>query len=159
MTFVRPALLTMLFGYASMSHAIDQVVRIEGTVYAAIPCDINNGQPIMGRFDEVQTARIDGSYKTIDLTYQLDCRRATTNELRLQVQAEPAFDATLLKVPGQDNLGIAIKKDGARLPVNSWVDFNSGKTPKLQAVLVKRANSEIKAGPFRAGATLVVDYR
>ncbi|MFG0400738.1 fimbrial protein [Pseudomonas sp. YQ_13] len=159
MNVVRPALLALLLVYASMPHAVEQVVTIEGTVYADIPCDINRSKLIEGSFGDVQTARIDGSYKTITLDYLLDCRRSATNELRMQVHADPAFDTTLLKVPGQANLGIAIKKDGARLPVNTWVDFDTRKKPMLQAVLVKRANGEIKAGPFRAGATLVVDYR
>ncbi|MNC79437.1 hypothetical protein D3C75_1319190 [compost metagenome] len=69
------------------------------------------------------------------------------------------FDYSLLRVPNHENLGIAIKKDGEQLAVNTWSNFDARKQPLLQAVLVKRQNSEIKAGPFRAGATLVVDYQ
>ncbi|MNJ69925.1 hypothetical protein D3C77_663310 [compost metagenome] len=78
----------------------------------------------------------------------------------MQVRGNDAgFDSTLLMVPGYDNLGVALKKDGSRLAINTWADFDTNKQPLLQAVLVKRQNSEIKPGAFKASATLVVDYR
>lgn len=160
MTVARPALLAMLLGCASMTHATEQqVVTIEGVVYAAIPCVINNNAPISGPFGDVQTAGIDGNYKTITLKYTLDCSRAATNELRMQVRGTRAFDSTLLLVHDHNNLGIAFKKDGERLALNTWTNFDTRKQPVLQAVLVKRENSEIKAGAFSASATLIVDYR
>lgn len=160
MTVVRPALLAMLLGCAFMSHADEQqVVTIKGVVYAAIPCVINKNAPINGPFGDVQTARIDGSYKTITLDYTLDCSRSATNELRIQVRGIPAFDPALLEVQGYDNLGIALKKDGVPLALNTWADFDTRKQPIMQAVLVKRENSEVQAGKLNASATLVVDYR
>ncbi|MGE8399076.1 hypothetical protein D3C76_481770 [compost metagenome] len=160
MTVVCTVLLAMLLGCASMSHASQwQVVTIEGVVYAAAPCVINRDAPISGAFGSVQTAGIDGNYKTITLDYELDCSRSSSNELRIQVRGDPAFDPTLLKVREHDNLGISIKKDGTRLAVNTWADFDTRKQPVLQAVLIKRENSELKAGAFNASATLVVDYR
>ncbi|WP_159987316.1 fimbrial protein [Pseudomonas sp. Irchel 3H3] len=159
MTVVRPLLLAMLLGCAPMTLATEQQVTIKGVVYAAIPCEINKNAPISAPFGDVQTAGIDGTYKTITLEYALNCSRSATNELRMQVRGTAAFDPALLMVPGYDNLGIALKKDGGRLAVNTWVDFDTRKKPVLQAVLVKRANSEIKAGAFKVSATLVVDYR
>ncbi|MGL5998998.1 MAG: fimbrial protein [Pseudomonas proteolytica] len=160
MTVVRTPLLAMMLGCASMTYATEQqVVTINGVVYAAIPCVINKNAPISGPFGDVQTAGIDGTYKTITLEYALDCSRSATNELRMQVRGDPAFDPSLLMVREHDNLGIAIKKDGARLAVNTWADFDTRNQPVLQAVLIKRENSEIKAGTFNASATLVVDYR
>ncbi|MGE8466551.1 fimbrial protein [Pseudomonas capeferrum] len=143
-----------------MTHADEQVVvKIEGVVYAAIPCVINKNAPITGPFGDVQTAGIDGTYKTITLDYALDCSRSATNELRIQVRGTPAFDPALLVVRGYDNLGIALKKDGAPLALNTWADFDTRKQPVIQAVLVKRENSEVQAGKLNASATLVVDYR
>lgn len=161
MTALRTALLATLLGGAVSSAADEQqVVTIKGVVYAAIPCVINKNAPISGPFGDVQTAGIDGHYKTITLDYTLDCTRSATHELRMQIRGNDAgFDTSLLKVPGYDNLGVALKKDGARLAVNTWADFDTNKQPLLQAVLVKRENSEIKAGMFKASATLVVDYR
>ncbi|KJK14899.1 fimbrial protein [Pseudomonas sp. 2(2015)] len=160
MTIVRSTLLAILLGCAFTTHADEQqVVTIEGFVYAAIPCVINRDKPITGPFGDVQTAGIDGKYKTISLNYDLDCSRSATNELRMQVRGDPAFDPALLVVRGYDNLGIALKKDGAPLALNTWAEFDSRKKPKLQAVLVKRGNSVVQAGSFNAGATLVVDYR
>ncbi|MDD2047816.1 fimbrial protein [Pseudomonas putida] len=160
MTVARTALLAMLLGSASSTNAAEQqVVTITGVVYAAIPCVINKNAPISAPFGDVQTAGIDGNYKTITLEYTLDCSRSASNELRMQVRGTPAFDPALLQVPDHDSLGIALKKDGARLAVNTWADFDTRKQPVLQAVLVKRENSEIKAGAFKASATLVVDYR
>ncbi|MDD1961885.1 fimbrial protein [Pseudomonas sp. 39004] len=160
MTVARRALLAMVLGCASLTHADEQVVvKIEGVVYAAIPCVINKNAPITGPFGDVQTAGIDGTYKTITLDYALDCSRSATNELRIQVRGTPAFDPALLVVRGYDNLGIALKKDGAPLALNTWADFDTRKQPVIQAVLVKRENSEVQAGKLNASATLVVDYR
>jgi len=160
MTIARRALLAMLLGCASITLADEQqVVKIEGVVYASIPCVINNNAPISGPFGDVQTAGIDGSYKTITLEYSLNCSRSASNELRMQVRGDPAFDPALLVVRGYDNLGIALKKDGVPLALNTWADFDTRKKPVLQAVLVKQQNSVVQAGRLNAGATLVVEYR
>ncbi|MUT52771.1 fimbrial protein [Pseudomonas sp. TDA1] len=159
MTVARPALLAILFACATMTHAIEQKVTIEGVIYAAIPCVINKNAPITAPFGDVQTTGIDGTYKTITLEYALDCSRSATNELRIQVRGTPAFDPQLLVVRGYDNLGIALKKDGVPLALNTWADIDTRKQPVLQAVLVKRENSEVQAGKLDASATLVVDYR
>ncbi|HWD31861.1 fimbrial protein [Pseudomonas caricapapayae] len=161
MTATRSAFLLLLLGCAAPTHSAEQqVVTIKGTVFAAIPCVINNNKPIGAPFGDVQTAGIDGYYKTITLNYSLDCSRSTTNELRMLVRGDDAgFNTALLGVPGHENLGVALKKDGNPLAINTWADFDTNKQPVLQAVLVKRENSELKAGAFSASATLVVDYR
>ncbi|MNJ61841.1 hypothetical protein D3C77_576510 [compost metagenome] len=75
------------------------------------------------------------------------------------MRGNPGIDFSLLAIPGYNNLSIALKKDGVPLALNTWVDFNTSKKPLLQAVLVKRENSEVLAGSFSSSATLVVDYR
>lgn len=161
MIAVRTALVLMTLACSSsMDAAEQQVVTITGFIYAAIPCVINNNKPITASFEDVQTARIDGSYKTIPLSYSLDCKRSASKDLRMQIRGNDAgFNTTLLRVPGYDNLGVAFKKDGVGFPVNTWADFDTNKQPTLHAVLEKNENSEIKAGAFSASATLVVDYR
>lgn len=159
MTVARPALLALLLGCGPLAEAAEQMVTIKGVIYAAIPCVINKNAPISAPFNDVQIAGIDGQYKTISIDYELDCSRSATNELRMQVRGNPAFDPTMLEIPGYDDIGIALKKDGERWALNSWSNFDTRKKPVLQAVLVKREASEIKAGAFKASATLVVDYR
>lgn len=159
MTAVRTVLLAMLLGSASLINAVEKQVTIKGTVYASIPCVINDNKPITASFGDVQIEKIDGAYKTISLDYSLNCTRATTNELRMQVRGYNTwFDTTALLIPGNDNLGIALKKDGTQLAMNTWVDFDTRKHPVLQAVLVKTAGV-INAGAFKASATLMVDYQ
>ena len=161
MTIVRTGLLAALFASAFSTHANNQqVVTIKGVVFAAVPCVINNNAPINAPFGDVQTSRIDGNYRTITLDYLLDCSRAANNELRMQVRGNNAgFDSSLLMVPGKNNLGVALKKDGNSFAINTWADFDTNRQPLLQAVLVKNQNGEVEAGEFKASATLVVDYR
>lgn len=159
MTVARPALLALLLGGGPLAQAFEGLVSIEGVIHAAIPCVINRNAPISAPFNDVQIAGIDGQYKIISIDYSLDCSRSATNELRIQVRGNPAFDRTMLQIPGYDNIAIALKKDGDRWALNTWSNFDTRKQPVLQAVLVKLDASEIKAGAFKASATLVVDYR
>lgn len=160
MTRVRTVLLATLF-ITAVAHANEQKeVTIKGVVYAAIPCVINDNKPITASFGDVLIAAIDGHYKTITLNYTLDCARSASRELQMQVRGNSAgFDMASLQVPGFDSLGIALKKDGSPLAINTWSDFDTDKQPLLQAVLVKNNVGEVKAGNFTAGATLMVDYR
>ncbi|MCO7580387.1 MULTISPECIES: fimbrial protein [Pseudomonas chlororaphis group] len=157
-TFALPALLALLLGCGPLAHA-GQMISIKGAVFEAPICEINSNAPINTTFNDVQIANIDGNYKTITLEYTLDCRHSLANTLRMQVRGNSAFDRTMLAIPGYDNIGIALKKDGERFALNTWSNFDARKKPMLQAVLVKRDNSYIKAGAFKASATLVVDYQ
>lgn len=155
------AIMTVATGCALSANASQTTVTIRGTVMAGIPCVINNERPITAPFGDVQIADIDGTYKTITINYSLDCSRAVTNEVRMQIRGTGTwFLPALLAVPGNSELGIAIKKDGSALAVNTWENFDASKKPVLQAVLTKRAQgSEIVNGTFSASATMVVEYR
>lgn len=158
---IRPSILVLVFGYTSLLEAREDIaVTIKGEVYAGIPCEINKNAVLSVPFGDVQINNIDGRYKTIPLDYSLDCSRSVTNELRMQVRGTSAvFDPSVLGIPGYSNIGIALKKDGSPLGINTWSDFDSNRKPLLQAVLVKHQDSEIEGGVFRSSATLVVDYR
>lgn len=150
----------LLWSVSTVNADERKVLTIKGTIFASIPCVINADQPIDAAFGDVQVAAIDGVYKTITLDYTLDCKRAGTNQLRLQIKGSDAgFDPQLLLVPGRPGLGIALKKDNVRLGVNTWSDFDPSRVPLLQAVLVKQPGSDIGSGAFKASATLVVEYR
>ena len=144
----------------SAEAAQSMLLSIRGTIRARPPCVINDNQPITAPFGDVDTTAIDGSYKTITLTYSLNCSRAVKSELKMKVEGVgTTFDQTLLRVPSFNNLGIALKIAGQSYPLNTWHNFNANLPPTLQAVLVKRQGSEIAGGSFRSGATLVVDYQ
>lgn len=162
MVGLRAALMVMALGCVSTVNAASKVtVNISGTVLGSPPCVINNDRLISVFFGDVQTADIDGRYKNITIPYSLDCSRAVTNQVRMQVKGNGTwFLPGLLAVPGNTELGISIKKDGAALAMNTWANFDGSKQPVLQAVLIKRAqNSEIKNGTFSASATLLVEYQ
>jgi len=145
---------------AKVFAANETVLTIAGSIYAAIPCVINGNRPITAAFGDVQTASIDGHYKTITLDYGLSCPNARENALRMQVSGSKAgFDNTVLAIPSHNNLGVALKMDGNKMAVGDWFDFDAQKPPVLQAVLVKVKDADIKEGPFRSSATLLVDYR
>ncbi|MFB4414303.1 hypothetical protein Q7C21_22890, partial [Pantoea sp. ANP04] len=86
MTVARPALLALLLGCGPLAQAVESRVTIQGVIHAAIPCVINRDAPISAPFHDVQIAGIYGDYKTISIDYTLDCSRAATNELRIQVR-------------------------------------------------------------------------
>lgn len=161
MTALRTLILSVALGLSLKAHALNQtVVTISGNIYASVPCVINNNRPISAPFGDVQTNAIDGTYKTVTLEYNLTCDYSRSNELRMKVLGTAAgFDNKSLAVPNHQNLGVAMKVNGARMAINTWFNFDVRKPPALQAVLVKLNNSELKFGSFRAGATLVVDYR
>ncbi|WP_248132094.1 fimbrial protein [Pseudomonas sp. B329] len=161
MTAVRTVLMAMLLGSASLINAAEKQVTIKGTVFASIPCVINNNKPITASFGDVQIEKIDGAYKTITLDYSLNCTNATTNELRMYVLGGVTwFDSKALAIRNNDNIGVALIKDGTRLTLNNWFNFDPRKQPVLQAVLVKYSLfSKVNAGAFQASATLAVDYQ
>lgn len=162
MVGLRVALMVMALGWVASANAASEVtVTISGTVLATPPCVINSDRLITAAFGDVQTRLIDGSYKTITIPYTLECSRPVNNEVRMQVRGTGAgFMTSLLAVPGNTDLGIALKKDGSALALNTWANFDARTKPVLQAVLSKRAaDSDIKNGTLSASATLVVEYR
>lgn len=137
-------------------------MQFGGTFLNAPPCVINNDRPITASFGDVLIENIDGSYKTITLPYDLDCSRALTNQVRIQVQSYWVawFLPGSMQVEGNWELVITFKKDGSTLPINTWTDFDASKKPVLQAVLSKMTpDSEIIEGAFSSTATLMVEYR
>ncbi|SFB39414.1 Fimbrial protein [Pseudomonas simiae] len=159
MTGARPALLALLLGYGSMAQAVEKVITIKGIVYAAMPCVINKNAPIKTSFGPVYGAQIDRSTISKTINYTLDCTRSATNELRMQILGNPALDGSALEIPGHENIGVALIKDGKRLAINTWSNFDTRKQPVLEAMLIKLDTGEIKTGEFKASATLLVDYR
>ncbi|QPG61863.1 fimbrial protein [Pseudomonas sp. BIGb0427] len=161
MSGIKTLLWLVAFSLPISAQAVQAFrLTITATILARPPCVINDNQPITAPFGEVDTTAIDGSYNTINLSYSLNCSRAVKSELRMRVEGVGAtFDQTLLQVPSFNNLGIALKIAGQSYSLNTWHNFNANQPPSLQAVLVKRQDSEIGGGSFSSAATLVVDYQ
>ena len=137
-------------------------LQFTATLLTGPPCVINSGRLISVSFGDVQARLIDGSYKTVTIPYTLDCAGAATNLVRMQVSGNGAsFADSVLAIPGNPEVGIRLIKDGSRLALNTWADFDTSKKPLLEAVLAPKFTwgSTVKAGTFSANATLMVDYR
>ncbi|CAI1175986.1 putative minor fimbrial subunit StfE [Serratia quinivorans] len=139
-------------------------VSITGTVLESAPCKINGGNTISVYFGEdLLTTRIDGVNYRKPVNYTLDCTNAGNRAIRMQIQGLSAsFDNKMLATAERRDLGIALRLTArdAEWPINSWMQLDSSMTaPALQAVPVKALGSQLTAGRFSAGATLVVDYQ
>ncbi|MCK3863862.1 fimbrial protein [Pseudomonas sp. B329] len=145
--------------WLSAAHAAEDNLFFSG-ILVSEPCVINNNKPVTASFGDVQTEKIDGVYKSITLDYSLNCDSETTNGLRMYVGGVTGFDSKALAIRNNDDIGIALIKDGTRLTLNNWFDFDPRKQPVLQAVLVKYSLfSKVNAGAFQTSATLAVDYQ
>ncbi|CAI2790836.1 putative minor fimbrial subunit StfE [Serratia grimesii] len=139
-------------------------MSITGTVIESAPCKINGGNTIDVYFGEdLLTTRIDGVNYRKPVNYTLDCTNAGNRAIRMQIQGLSAtFDSRVLATTERRDLGIALRLTAgdAGWPINSWMQLDSSMTaPALQAVPVKALGSQLTAGRFSAGATLVVDYQ
>ncbi|KVV06073.1 MULTISPECIES: fimbrial protein [Pseudomonas] len=159
MSALRVALMVLALGCGSFANAASSMtVTISGTVLAPT-CVINGGRFINAYFGDVQTADIDGSYKTIPIPYTLNCSSVESSVIRMQVRGTQSFTPALLAITGIPEVGIQFIKDGTNLAINTWSNFNRTSTPRLQVVLVKRAGStQIRTGAFFSSATLMVEY-
>jgi len=105
------------------------------------------------------TSRIDGSYKKQRVVYSVECKDAPTNAMKIKIQGTGAsFDSDVLRTNNND-LGVALLRNGNRQPINRWVNFSYPYMPTLEAVPVKQAGATLSGGAFSAGATMMVEYR
>ncbi|SPZ65782.1 putative minor fimbrial subunit StfE [Serratia quinivorans] len=140
----------------------EENMRFLGTLISPPPCIINGGQMIEVNFgDELVTSRIDGVNYRKDIDYSLDCRNAGANSVQMQIQGNAAtFDGSVLATVERSELGIALKTEaGPPMNINTWHKIQFGATPKLAAVPVKATGSQLQAGSFTAGATMLIEYQ
>lgn len=126
------------------------------------PCKINNGQDIIVNFgDSVVTTRIDGRYKRMPIEYTVDCKSATSPDLKMTISGNGAgtgFEKNVLATDNAD-LGVALYNASEPFIINSSVNFNLANTLKLEAALVKQKDSVLKGGKFSASATMSIEYQ
>jgi len=158
-TTLRCALaLTIVLASALPAQAVD--VKFTGTLVVPPPCVINSNQDISVVFgNELLAGRINGVNYEQPINYVLDCTGATSATLKLQFQGGGAgFDASVLGTSKTD-LGLELRSDGTKLPMNTWLNFTDPARPVLTAVPVKATGSTLKGGAFTAATTLLVDYQ
>ncbi|HHQ6566070.1 TPA: fimbrial protein [Serratia fonticola] len=134
-------------------------VTVKVTVIVPPPCKINGEQPIEVDYGEVVTTRVEGQNYSRAVPYILECIGATSNDLTLQVEGNPAGFGNNVLATDKASLGIALLSDGKPLRFNSDIKFTYPNKPELQAILTKYPGSTLKAGKFSAGATLKVGYQ
>ncbi|MFC0227459.1 fimbrial protein [Serratia aquatilis] len=131
-----------------------------GTLVVPPPCELNSNAAIAVSFgNELLTGRVNGSNYEQPITYTLDCTGASSNALKLQFKGTGAgFDTTVLTT-SKAALGLELRSNGAKLPMNTWFDFTYPARPVLTVVPVKATGSTLSGGPFTAASTLLVDYQ
>jgi type 1 fimbria pilin len=136
-------------------------MHFQGTLIAPPPCIINGSQMIEVNFgDDLVTTRIDGINYRKDIEYTLDCRDAGVNSVQMQIQGTGAsFDGKVLATVERSELGIALRTDNGPLAINTWSKVVFGTTPRLAATPVKSEGSQLQAGSFTAGATMLIEYQ
>lgn len=157
-SLARMALLLTTLSSALPAHAID--VFFTGTLVVPPPCVINGNNAISVDFgNDMLAGRIDGVNYEKPINYTLECTGTANNSLKLQFQGSGAsFDSTVLTTSKTD-LGLELRSDGSKLPLNNWLLFTDPARPVLTAVPVRASGSTLSGGAFTATSTLLVDYQ
>ncbi|MBC3379047.1 fimbrial protein [Serratia fonticola] len=131
-----------------------------GTLVVPPPCVLNNNTDIPVSFGtDLLAGRVNGSNYAQPIPYTLDCTGAPTTALKLQFQGTGAdFDTSVLETSKPD-LGLELRSNGVKLPMNTWFNFTDPARPSLMAVPVKATGSTLTGGAFTAASTLLVDYQ
>ncbi|MEB0046570.1 MULTISPECIES: fimbrial protein [unclassified Pseudomonas] len=138
----------------------DTNLTIRATIIAPPPCIINRGSTLNVPFgNDLLTSRIDGVNYRRDVPYTVTCDSPFNNAMTLELKGTAAsFDRNVLLTRKPD-LGVKLFINGADWPLNTAVNFTHPNFPVVQAVPVKRANSNLTGGAFDATATLVIEYQ
>jgi len=153
-------LAALVLFYGPLAQAASSTIKVSVTILAPPACVINNNNLIEVNFgNDVMTNRIDGSYRKQSVVYSVECKNASDNAMKMQIQGTGAgFDSKVLKT-NMDDLGVALLYNGNRQPINSWVKFTYPNMPTFEVVPVKQAGATLSGGAFSAGATMKVEYQ
>lgn len=146
--------------FAFEAAAASTTIEVKVTVIAPPPCIINENRLIDVNFgSSVQASKVDGSEYLMTVGYNLECKDAPSNAMKLLIQGNAtSFDASALQTNIKD-FGIALRANGKPLIINEWVKFTYPEKPVLQAVPVKKAGEKLAGGDFSVGASLLVAYQ
>lgn len=151
--------LAMLLGILIQPAQAVQV-NFQGGLVEALPCTINNGDPIEINFgDNLVIRNLDGARYSKPIPYQIDCSAAGT--VRMSFRGVPSsFDSTAIQT-NLTGLGIRILLGGG-VPFdwqNSEILIDDVQSPPaLTAVPVVNPAQPPSPGAFTARATLLAEY-
>lgn len=152
-------LLGMMGGLTAPAQAVK--VNFQGALVEALPCTIDNDQPIDVDFgDSVIIRNLDGVRYSQPIPYQVEC--SDTGSARLRIVGTPASFGVFLLQTSLPGLGIRITLDGNPYPIGTngfltGIDVQS--LPQLIAVPVVNPAQPPVPGAFTARATLLADYQ
>ncbi len=139
----------------------------DGTLILPPACALGQSDPIRVSFGKVGVRKVDGNLFKQDIPYQLDCQGDLSKPWDVTLTltstlAGAGFDNATLRTQSPLNngkLGIQIQKDGSPLELNKAFAINSSNPPRLSAVPVKRAGTELVGEDFTATGTLTIDFQ
>lgn len=152
--------LAMLLGMLVQPAKAVQV-NFQGGLVEALPCTINNGDPIEVDFgDNLVIRNLDGGRYSKPIPYQIDCSAAGV--VRLSFKGAPSsFDYTAIQT-NLTGLGIRILlEDRVPFPwqTSTFVNVDVQSPPVLTAVPVADPAQPPSPGAFTARATLLAEYQ
>ncbi len=152
--------LAMLLGMLVQPAKAVQV-NFQGGLVEALPCTINNGDPIEVDFgDNLVIRNLDGVRYSKPIPYQIDCSAAGV--VRLSFKGAPSsFDYAAIQT-NLTGLGIRILlKGGVPFPwqTSTFVIVDVQSPPVLTAVPVADPAQPPSPGAFTARATLLAEYQ
>lgn len=166
--FIITVLSGLLFMGAWPVHAASEAeIVFKGTLVTPPPCTIDNNQTIHVSFgDRLSIKKVsDGIYRK-EVPYNLVCDSTSGRDWKLMLSVRgnlATFDtadrATVATSVGNiGNLGVKILRNGQPFTFDAPVEISLSTMPKLEALLVQRANIELVEGPFEATVTLRAEY-
>ncbi|ROL62708.1 hypothetical protein BLX41_31745 [Pseudomonas protegens] len=144
----------------SAATTVQGSATISVTIIARPSCVINNNRVIEVDFgNDMLTTGVDGSNYEKRVSYTLECKTGSKNEMRMFIRGRLAgFGDGLLGTTNAD-VGVRIRLNGIAMPVGErGQSFTAPSTPQLTAVPVKRPGSTLTGGYFSAGAIMSVEY-
>lgn len=155
-----------LSGAAVFHHAAhaagDADMNFRGTLIMPPPCTINDGNRIDVDFgDRLGINKVDGSNYRQPVNYQISCEGNNADgwALTLSLTGTPAgFDGTALQ-SSKEGLGIRLYQNNKPFTPNTTINVDQANPPRLEAVPVKQAGTNLDKGSFETWATLKADYQ
>lgn len=150
-----------------MSSVVEANWTFDGTLILPPVCALGQTNPIRVSFGKVGVRKVDGNLFKQDIPYQLNCLGDLSQPWNVTLTfngtlAGAGFDNATLRTTSPMNngkLGIQIQKDGIPLELNKAFAIDSSNPPRLSAVPIKRAGTELVGDDFTATATLTIDFQ
>jgi type 1 fimbria pilin len=153
------AMILSVSGPVSAQQTGDQLSVAFSGVLKKRPCHIDNDRRIEVAFGNVGVLKVDGERYRQTVSYHIICDAPEPGgRLMLSVKGVAAgFDDGVLATNAA-GLGILIRQNGQRLPLNTPLLISLDHPPALEAVPVKASSASLAGGRFQATATLLAEY-